>query len=287
MILIADSGATKTDWGFCGKNIFKDGSDSMTVQSEGINASTMHPGDILRIIRSVSDQTGEEVAGQVSEIHFYGAGIVSEQSAIALRAAMLDVFPNAYLLEFSSDLAGAAKALFGNGTGVAAILGTGSNSCLFENGMITRNIRSGGFILGDEGGGAALGRMLLADYFKELVPEDFAADFENEFHITYPAAVAEIYKGDTPSRYLASFAKFVIEHREHGYAASLIEKNLRDFIERSLDRYGCREVGVIGSLGCACREELIRLGHEYGLEFVRFLPSPIESLIAFHSGQSI
>ncbi|MGM9736560.1 MAG: hypothetical protein ACI3ZL_09135 [Candidatus Cryptobacteroides sp.] len=280
MILIVDSGATKADWGFCDRN---DIGNAITVRTEGINASTMSFEEILRIVNSASEKAGKEIGEKVEHIYFYGAGIVSQESVMPIHDALLYVFQKAYIIRFSSDLAGAALALFGKGKGVAAIIGTGSNSCLCENGMIVRNIRPGGFILGDEGSGATLGKMLLADYIKGLVPEDFARILDGQSEINYADAVSRIYKGEAPSRYLASFAKFIVEHKDNEYAASLIEKNLRSFIERSLCRYGCSEVGVVGSLGCACRDELIRLGAEYGLNFTKFLPSPLPSLFACHA----
>ncbi|MGM9786690.1 MAG: hypothetical protein ACI3ZS_07620 [Candidatus Cryptobacteroides sp.] len=279
MILIVDSGATKTDWGFCEKG---DPGNATIVRTEGMNASTMRFVDILKIVNNASEQAGKEITGKVEHIYFYGAGIVSKESAMPVHDALMYVFPRAYMLHCSSDLAGAAIALFGHGKGVAAIMGTGSNSCLYENGRIIKNISPGGFILGDEGSGAALGKMLLSDYFKELVPEDFVRLIDAEFDIRYSDAVSKIYKGEAPSRYLASFAKFIIAHKEHEYAASLIDKNLRSFIERSLCRYGCSEIGVIGSVGLACREELTRLGAEYGLNFTTFLQSPVQSLISYH-----
>ena len=280
MILIADSGATKTHWYFC----HRPGEMAM-VQTEGINAATMGKDKIQKIVHSAASMVADELSSGVEAIYFYGAGIVSPEASSAIRDALSRAFPSASLVEFQSDMAGAATALFGNGRGVAAIMGTGSNSCLYENGKIIRNIRPGGFILGDEGSGAALGREFLSDYFKELVPSELAAEFDEEFHITYPEAVANIYKGDAPSRYLASFAKFIVSHKNHEYAARLIERNLRNFIERALSRYGCTEAGVVGSLGYALQDELTTLGTEYGLHFVKFLSTPIHALAEWHTYQ--
>ena len=280
MILIADSGATKTHWYFC-----HEPGDMVMVQTEGINAATMGRDKIHEIVLSAASKAASDVINGVEAIYFYGAGIVSSEASSVIRAELCLAFPSASLMEFHSDMTGAATALFGNGRGVAAIMGTGSNSCLYENGKIIRNIRPGGFILGDEGSGAALGREFLSDYFKELVPAELAAEFDEEFHVTYPEAVANIYKGDAPSRYLASFAKFIVSHKSHEYVAGLIERNLRNFIERALSRYGCTEAGVVGSLGYALQDELSALGREYGLNFVKFLSSPIHALAAWHTSR--
>lgn len=293
MIIVADSGATKTDWLFCdntdkspattGRDIpTTTGRDIMSVKTHGINAATMSSDAILPIVDDLVAKAGTDVADKVESIYFYGAGCITEQQTAPLGKILGEKFRNIRHLEIESDMAGAAKALFGDGKGVTAILGTGSNSCLWENGRIVRNILPGGFILGDEGSGASLGKMFLADYFKDLVPERIREKANRIFDISYQDAVMKIYKGDTPSRYLASFARFIVENKSDEYAAELIERNIRNFIERSLARYGETKVGVVGSLGFACREELAAIGSEYGLEFVKFLASPIESLTDYH-----
>lgn len=217
----------------------------------------------------------------MSHVYFYGAGLVSSQ-AEALLGSVIEMWCPFSQVEFHTDMEAAARAVFGDGSGVVAIMGTGSNSCLWENGSIVRNIRPGGFILGDEGGGAALGRMFLSDYIKGLVPEGLASLFDREFGLDYPAIVKGVYKSEAPSRFVASFARFIYENRNDGYAAGLIERNIRDFIDRSLSRYGNHDVGIVGSFGYACREELETIGKEYGLEFVKFVKSPIDALVAYH-----
>ena len=106
--------------------------------------------------------------------------------------------------------------------------------------------------------------------------------FDKAFSLDYAAIVKGVYRSEAPSRFVASFARFVCDNRAHGYAAGLIERNLRDFMERSLTRYGCAKVGVVGSFGCACRDELERIGKEYGLEFVKFVSSPVDGLVGYH-----
>lgn len=275
--VVVDSGATKTDWCFIGEN---DGEKiCKSFATEGINQAVMKREEIVKVMEGLATRTGRQMISDVEEIEVYGAGIVTQEGPMALRGILRDAFPNAYKITLSSDLVGAARALFGNGSGVAAIMGTGSNSCLYRSGCIIRNIRPGGFILGDEGSGAALGRMLLADFIKECVPEDLHKALEENFDLSYPKIVSMVYQGPSPSRFLASFAKFLLEHKDNDYVSQLIDSNIRAFIERSLSRYGCSEVGVVGSFGYSCRESLERIGAEYGLRFVRFLKSPIEGLI--------
>ena len=121
-----------------------------------------------------------------------------------------------------------------------------------------------------------------ADYIKGLVPEDLASVFDATYGLDYAAIVKGVYKSEAPSRFVASFARFVFENRDNEYAARLLERNLRDFMERSLVRYGKSEVGVVGSFGHACRKELESLGQEYGLNFIKFVKSPIDALVDYH-----
>lgn len=275
MILIVESGATKADW--C--SLSEDGSVGKT-RTEGLNPMVLSLERIKEIVSSaipVVNPSGKNI----DKVFYYGAGVVSDEASLLIREALYPWCPFAEM-ECQSDMVAASRALFGSGSGVVAILGTGSNSCLWQDGKIVRNIRPGGYVLGDEGGGAALGRMLLADVVKELVPTSFAERLYREFELDYTTIVSSLYRGEAPSRYLASFARFIVENRDDEYAGKLLEENLRAFIERSLIRYGCREVGVAGSLGYACREMLDTLGREYGLEFVKFIQAPAEELIKYH-----
>ena len=279
MIIIAESGATKTDW----QALHSDGSIT-SMQTEGLNPVVMSHDEMNRIIGSAIP--GVNPSGtRVRQVFFYGAGLVSPEASAHL-ASILELWCPFAELEFHTDMEAAGRAVFGDGSGVVAIMGTGSNSCLWEDGRIVRNIRPGGFILGDEGGGAALGRMFLADYIKGLVPGELASLFEKTYGLDYPAIVKGVYRSEAPSRFVASFARFVYENRGYEYAAGLIERNIRDFIERSLVRYGNKKVGVAGSLGYACREQLETIGKEYGLEFVKFLQAPIEGLVSYHKSKT-
>ena len=170
MKLIAESGATKTDW-----RLIADDGAVRSASTAGLNPSVLDSEQIRGIIAPVMPVLNPE-GRSVEEIHFYGAGIVSCAAAAPLADALSMWYPFAHM-EFHSDMLAAARALFGNGSGVVAIMGTGSNSCLYENGQIVKNIRPGGFILGDEGSGAALGKAFVSDFIKGLLPEPIEADF--------------------------------------------------------------------------------------------------------------
>ena len=275
MKLIIESGSTKTDW----RSVADDGK-VIGFRTSGINPLLQSEDDI----RSVMAKAIPEVNPQgrtVDEVFFYGAGVLSPAFAEPLVSLLATWCPLARI-ECETDLTAAARALFGDGSGVAVILGTGSNSCLWENGKAVSTIRTGGFILGDEGSGAVLGKMFLSDYIKGLVPEPLKSMFDKEYGLDYASIVTRVYRQEAPSRFLASFARFIMDNKENEYAAGLVRRNIRDFMERVLVRYGENRIGVVGAFGVACMEELIEIGQEYGLEFVRFVQSPADELVKYH-----
>lgn len=277
MKIIVESGATKTDW-----RLITDGGQIRSASGPGLNPSVLDSGQIGRIIGAVIPQLNPD-GKSVDEIFFYGAGLVSDTAAAPLAEAFGMWCPFARV-EFHTDMLAAARALFGDGSGVVAIMGTGSNSCLYENGSVVRNIRPGGFILGDEGSGAALGKAFLSDYIKGLVPESLEKEFEEEFKLDYQNIVRKVYREPAPSAFLASFAPFLIAHDDDVYVDSLLEECVEAFVARSLSRYGkCSRAGVVGSFGYACAEYLRRAGARHGLEFTDFLKSPIEKLVEYHT----
>ena len=275
MKIIVESGATKTAW----RAISVEG--NMTeVLTPGLSPTCLDAEYISDIVRKAVPALNPD-GKRVEQIVFYGAGLVSEESAASLRSCLEMWCPFASV-EFHSDILAAARALFGDGSGVAVILGTGSNSCLWENGKAVSTIRTGGFILGDEGSGAVLGKMFLSDYIKGLVPEPLKNMFDKEYGLDYASIVTRVYRQEAPSRFLASFARFIMDNKENEYAAGLVRRNIRDFMERVLVRYGESRIGVVGAFGVACMEELIEIGQEYGLEFVRFVQSPADELVKYH-----
>lgn len=281
MKLIVESGATKTAW----RSLASDGTVREALTS-GLNPTCLDEEICRDIIRSAIPALNP--AGETIEhVYFYGAGLVSEESASILRAS-LDMWCPFATVEFHSDILAAARALFGDGSGVVAIMGTGSNSCLYDNGSIVRNIRPGGYILGDEGGGASLGKAFLADFVKGLLPAEIEEELVAETGLDYAKVVRKVYKEPAASAFMASFASFIMKRIEHPYMYRLVYECLESFVVRSLSRYSSEgnacacKVGVVGSFGCACQEILVKIGREHGLEFVKFLKSPIDELVKYH-----
>ncbi len=275
MKLIVESGATKTAW----RSIGKDGC-VIEAQSAGLNPNCICIEDIQGIIRGTVPTLNPH-GTRIEEIHFYGAGLVSEEAAAPIRECLEMWCPFAEI-SFHSDMLAAARAVFGDGSGVVAIMGTGSNSCLCQSGEIVGNIRPGGYVLGDEGSGTALGKALLADFIKGLLPQHIEDEFIKEYSLDYPTIVRKVYREPAPSAFMASFAPFVMSHQDNQYMKQLAETCVEDFVRRSLARYPEKRVGVVGSFGCACESILREIGSRYGLEFVKFIKSPIDELVKYH-----
>ena len=277
MKLIVESGATKTSW----RALCDDGS-VRSVQTEGLSPTCLDLEHTQAIVRKAVPQLNPE-GRHIDEVFFYGAGLVSPESSAPLAMALEMWCPMAQT-HFYSDILAAARALFGDGSGVVAIMGTGSNSCLYENGQIVSNIRPGGYILGDEGSGAALGKAFISDFIKGLLPESVENDFVKEYNLDYQKIVQRVYKEPAASAFLASFAPFILGRVEEPYIRTMVESVLEAFVQRSLARYhqSPLKVGVVGSFGCACESFLREAGIRHGLEFTGFLKSPIDKLVEYH-----
>jgi len=266
MKLIVESGATKTDWCFPGNGTVRH------VHTAGMNFSHMGTDAIRKIVGEAASRIGPGV----DEVYLYAAGLIGEPPV-----DFQEFFPGAKV-ECASDLLAAARAVCGHGEGIAAILGTGSNSCHFDGERIVRNVRGGGFIIGDEGGAAALGKQFVADFIKDLVPDGIARAFRERFDGDYAAIVRNVYREGTPAKYFGSIAPLLTENASDPYVNRLIVNNFRSFIERSLLQYDRLPVGVVGGFGFACRDILRSLGPQYGITWSKFIASPMEGLIDYY-----
>ncbi len=278
-LLLVDAGGSKTDW------IQVCSGETVKFTAGGINPAVMDRRSILSAVLSAADMMGVR-SSSVKDIRYYGAGIAGTEQLIVLDTILKNVFPVA-VVSYGSDLQLAAEACLGTEPGIACILGTGSNSGVYDGKKIVSNIRPGGYILGDEGGGSVLGKMLLADYVKDRLPQGIRKAFSEAYPgLSYDSIVANLYRGVNPSGYLASFAPFVLSYRGDSYADSLVERNLRNFIERSVLPYGDdgQDIAVAGSIGMECRVEIEALGREYGLHFTRFVKHPADALAERMSG---
>ena len=278
MKIIVESGATKSDW-----RLIENGVQTDSFLLGGMNVSSMPLESVLETIANGISKTGRT---SVEGFYLYTAGIVTDEVRSRIRSHV-ESLVNVSDVDVQNDMLGAARSVCGHDSGIVAILGTGSNTCFYDGRTITQKVMAGGFILGDDGSGAVLGKLFLADYLKGLVPEPIKSDFESKFDSTYSGIVSNVYKSSSPSGYLGTIAPFVVSHYEEPYAKELVDRNFRNFIQRSLLHYDVRNypVGVVGGFGNANREKFTRLCEESGIRVSRFVPAPIEGLIDYHCGR--
>ena len=279
MKIIADCGATKSEW----RILHSDGIVS-NLTAKGINASAMSAESIIRIISDIKEQISATDTSD-AEIYLYMAGLPSDELKADITKAFNQGF-NVSHIEFHSDLTAAARAVCGHKPGIAAILGTGSNSCQYNGEKIAKQVYSGGFILGDEGGAATLGRLFISDFIKGLVPSEIAEDFKSRFPSDYGSIVASIYKSaGSPSGYLGSLAPFIMEHYGHPYIKKLVDGNFRSFFRRCIKQYDTDtfSVGIVGGFGYALQETIRSIASEEGISISVFLRDPISGLVEYHS----
>lgn len=278
MKIIAECGATKGDW-----RLIDDTGEIAQEQTCGINVSNMQTAAIKEIIDTISSRF-HGLAPEVTDIHIYVAGVMTEDIRTMVTGILSEKFPAAEM-EFQHDLTAAARAACGHNPGIAAIVGTGSNSCLWDGEKITARSCSGGFILGDEGSAAVLGKLFISDFLKGIVPDEIAKDFASRYQSDYETIISNVYRSaSSPSAYLGSLAPFITEHFHHPYIKGLVEENFRSFIRRSLkqhdtDRY---PVSVVGGFAFALKDIFSRIAAEEGIIISRFIKAPMDSLIEYH-----
>ncbi|WP_373704850.1 ATPase [Porphyromonas loveana] len=279
MILIGDSGSTKTDW-----SIVSEGKAVGRIQTSGINPFHQERTEIDRTLRvEVLPALGEQ-AGGIAQIYFYGAGCVPAKVPI-LREILTEVLPHARVVEVASDMLGAARALCGRSEGIACILGTGSNSCLYDGQEIVSNVSPLGYILGDEGSGAVLGKLFVGSLLKGQLPDELCEEFLREYALTQADIVEQVYRKPLPNRFLASFSPFIARHMDVPAVRSLVRGSFDDFLVRNAMRYHRTDLPIhfVGSVAWHYRELLTQVLGERGLKIGTITPSPMEGLIQYHS----
>lgn len=277
MILIADSGSTKTDW-----NLITPDNKAIHIQSVGFNPF-FQTADVIE--NALKNEVLPSVSGNVRHIFFYGAGCADEKSSLPVTTALARVFPGA-ALSVNSDMLAAARSLCGRNKGIANILGTGSNNCLYDGEKIISQIGSLGFWMGDEGSGGYLGKTLVKDYLLGELPQNlhhfFQADFP-EIHRLY--VLDRAYKQPFPNRYFASFTTFLSRHKEDPYCQRLLSDAFSRFLSLYVVKHpGANELPVSfsGSVGWYFKEELKQALEEKGLITGTIRKSPMEGLITYH-----
>ena len=242
MILIADSGSSKIDWRFLSKD-----ERIGQAHSPGFNPYYQPIEDLKKNIREVLMPL---LSGTVTRIFFYGTGVSSIKNQEVIRAAFLEFFPGA-TVEIEWDLLAAARALCGHEPGIACILGTGSNSCLYDGQKITDQVANLGWILADEASGASIGKKFLFDYLRKIMPAKLAEQFRQRFPFSREEFLEKIYQQEKPSTFLATFSKFIFQHLKEPYCYQLVYDSFSEFYENNVmkyDGYKNLKVHFVGSI---------------------------------------
>jgi N-acetylglucosamine kinase-like BadF-type ATPase len=224
----------------------------------------------------------------VDHIYFYGSGIVNEEKAAIIRNALRQLFIEA-TIELYSDVLAASRSIFGVSSGIACILGTGSNACLYDGKQVTAGISPLGFILGDEGSGAVLGRKLIGDFFKEVMPEALRIKFEYKYHLTRDEALQRVYRTERPNQFLASFTPFLSEEYSADYCHQLVKTSMTEFFERNVKKisgYRSYPIGFVGSVAFYFGETVKEICVENQMNCISILRDPMEGLIKYHMKQN-
>ena len=273
MILLADSGSTKTQWALIGSS----SSEPLFFPSPGLNPITSSPASLRQGIESVSHWVGDRC---VDEVRFYGAGCGTAEACRTMEALLGEQFLQANIL-VGSDMLGACIAVLGHEPGTVGILGTGSNACLYDGNAITHRLPSLGYALGDEGSGNHLGRLLLKAYFEERMPSDLRYAFSNEYNIEYKSVIDSIYHLPSPNTFLASLAPFANKHRIHPYIKNLLSDSFQQYFEHIVQPLGSTHLRLVGSIAYHFYPELLQAADSMSITIdTPPLQSPIQGLVA-------
>lgn len=277
MKLIADVGATKGEWTLSGKGKIK------TIFTQGISPYFLSTSQITEIFEKEL-QPGLK-KNEPAEIYYYGTGCANPNNVKSIQKALKKVFPHSKS-EVTHDLMAAARALCGRKKGIACILGTGSNSCYYNGKRIVKNSPGLGYVLGDEGSGAYLGKKVIQYYLYGTFDEELRGRFDLTYTTTGPEILENVYKKPLPNRYLAGFAKFLADNRGHYMIENIIEDGINDFFFNHLCKY--KEiwklpVNFVGSVAFGFKDVLKQLCDSYEFELGKVLKNPMEGLIDYHS----
>ena len=276
MILLAESGSTKTSWIGISKN-------NITFETKGINPYYQSESEISELLKP---HFAHHLNAAVHQVYYYGTGITDVQKEQVVQRAVQNALGYSVPVEAHSDVIAAARSLFGDKAGIACILGTGSNSCFWDGKKIDGQIPPLGFWLGDEGSGGYLGKSLVLSYLHEKMPTDIRSKFIEKYTALGRLDILQkAYKDPKPNTYFASFATFCAEYREHPYIQGLINANFEQFYDLYLARYpmliACN-LGFVGSIAYYFKENLEKVIYGHTQKTIHVIQRPIDGLLKYH-----
>lgn len=276
--LIADAGSTKVSWALIDDN----SADVKRFTTDGLNAILASDKEFDGMIEAVHSNVPADA--QIESVRYYGAGCATEKICGNVAMRLRDGLASKDV-EVHSDLLAAARSLLGNGSGIACILGTGSNSCLYDGTTIIHNVPSLGFILGDEGSGSALGKRLISDILKERLPKAIVEKFFDRYKITTAGVLEHVYRSTSPGKWLASFVPFLKENIWNPYIYSLVRKEFENFLTRNISSYeGARTLPIsfTGGIAYNFSDILSDAAETTGYRLGQITAQPLDGLVEFH-----
>jgi len=276
-ILIVESGSTKTEWA-----LIRNGREKF-FKSDGLNPYFRTK---AQLSKSIDHAVKKEISDvRIDELYFYGSGVGNKSRKEILKEVLQDNFKNTKIV-IETDLLGAAIACFGDAKGIACILGTGSNSCVYNGKNIVNNIPSLGFILGDEGGGGYFGKKILNDYYYKIMPEDLRAAIEESSDMNLESILQKVYEEPQANRFVASFSKILGEFKDHSYIKELVREGFEAFADKQLayfEESKSFDIGFVGSIAFVYEKILREVLEERGMNATVIVRRPLERLINFHT----
>jgi N-acetylglucosamine kinase-like BadF-type ATPase len=275
MILVADSGSSKTDWmGYLDGEVIQ-------FSTSGINPYFLNEQEITNIISK--NETIKPYAEKVQEVYFYGAGCSSPDKREVVSNGLSNFFKNAFIA-IDHDMLGCVYATCGNEEGINCILGTGSNICYFDGKKIHTGVHGLGYVLGDEGSGTFFGKKVLLSYLYKKMPDDLAIEFKKQFDADKNQIIVNVYQKPSPNIYLAGFSKFMANHIQHPFIQDILMKGFQEFIDTNIKDYpNYKKVPIhfVGSIAYYYKDFLIKALENNGITVGKILQKPIEDLFNF------
>lgn len=279
MILIADGGSTKTDWRIVDNEL-----EIKQIQTKGINPYIRSSDEINKEITYILLPQVKDY--NISEIYFFGAGCNTAEKQSIIKNILLREIDNIQEITVESDLLGAAIGLCGDKKGIACILGTGSNSCLYDGKEIVEHVSPLGYILGDEGSGAVLGRIFVNACLKNQLSEDIKKSFLEEYKLTPSLILDKVYRDSMPNRFLASISPFILKNIQNEKIHDLVYSSFKEFFVKNVMQYsGWNNLAIhmTGSVAYHYKDVVVKVGTELGLYITTITQSPMQGVIEFFS----
>jgi N-acetylglucosamine kinase-like BadF-type ATPase len=277
MILLIDSGSTNTNFA-----LLSDDGHYEIFKSKGFNPYYYNSNEFYDLLRN---ELYFIVKGKgIEQVFFYGSGCSSDKNCELVENTLSRFFPSAEI-QVEHDLFGAAIALFGRKRGIACILGTGSNSCLWDGERILENVPSLGYMLGDEGSGTYLGKIMLAEILSGEADPEIAKDFYRDYKLSFSSTLERIYREPNPNLFFSGLSTFIKKHIEHSWCQDIVKRNFTDFVDKQVSKYSTYQtspVSFIGSVAYHFKDLLEEVLDHNNITFGKVMKNPMDGLIAFH-----